>query len=330
MPLSADPEGEGGTEGAGKLSDYYQVDPDQVYVGVGSDDVLSMSFLTFFTSGKRVLFPDITYSFYDVWADLYRIPYTAVPLRDDFTIDPENYIPGSDRFAAEGETLGGIIFPNPNAPTGVELPLSLVEKILAANPDIPVIVDEAYVDFGAESALSLLPKYENLLIVQTFSKSRAMAGLRIGFAIGNKKMIRYLTDVKFSFNSYTMNLPSIVMAEAAAKDAEYFHSLTARIIKTREQFKKDLTALGSPQEYLLQCRLRHACKLLSETNNPIQEIARNVGYDNPLTFSKIFKSYYGISPRAFREQQKTESQGEVRKNAEELPVLLCHCHGAAH
>ena len=159
------------------LSDYYQVDPDQVYVGVGSDDVLSMSFLTFFTSGKRVLFPDITYSFYDVWADLYRIPYTAVPLRDDFTIDPENYIPGSDRFAAEGETLGGIIFPNPNAPTGVELPLSLVEKILAANPDIPVIVDEAYVDFGAESALSLLPKYENLLIVQTFSKSRAMAGL---------------------------------------------------------------------------------------------------------------------------------------------------------
>ncbi|MDD6690818.1 MAG: histidinol-phosphate transaminase [Lachnospiraceae bacterium] len=226
------------------LSDYYQVDPDQVYVGVGSDDVLSMSFLTFFTSGKRVLFPDITYSFYDVWADLYRIPYTAVPLRDDFTIDPENYIPGSDRFAAEGETLGGIIFPNPNAPTGVELPLSLVEKILAANPDIPVIVDEAYVDFGAESALSLLPKYENLLIVQTFSKSRAMAGLRIGFAIGNKKMIRYLTDVKFSFNSYTMNLPSIVMAEAAAKDAEYFHSLTARIIKTREQFKKDLTALG--------------------------------------------------------------------------------------
>lgn len=226
------------------LAGYYHVDPDQIYVGVGSDDVLSMSFLTFFTSGRRILFPDITYSFYDVWADLYRIPYTAVPLQEDFTIDPENYIPASDRFAAKGEEIGGIIFPNPNAPTGVELPLASIERILRANPDIPVIVDEAYVDFGAESALSLLSKYENLLVVQTFSKSRALAGLRIGFAIGNKKMIRYLTDVKFSFNSYTMNLPAIVMAEAAAEDADYFHEITGKVIRTREQFKKDLHRLG--------------------------------------------------------------------------------------
>lgn len=226
------------------LADIYGVDPAQIYVGVGSDDVLSMSFLTFFTSGKRILFPDITYSFYDVWAELYRIPYTMVPLRDDFSIDPENYIPGSASYAGKNENIGGLIFPNPNAPTGVALPLADIERIVKANPDIPVIVDEAYVDFGSESARTLLPKYENLLIIQTFSKSRALAGLRIGFAIGSKKMISYLNDVKFSFNSYTMNLPAIVMAEAAVKDDAYFHSLTDRIIETREAFKKDLSALG--------------------------------------------------------------------------------------
>lgn len=137
-------------------------------MGVGSDDVLSMSFLTFFTAGKKLLFPNITYSFYDVWADLYRIPYTMVPLREDFTIDPENYIPDSPSFAGKGEEVGGIIFPNPNAPTGVELPLEEIERIVSANRDKVVIVDEAYVDFGASSALPLIDRYDNLLVVQTF------------------------------------------------------------------------------------------------------------------------------------------------------------------
>ncbi len=226
------------------LSACYHVDPEQIFVGVGSDDVLSMSFLTFFTGGGRLLFPDITYSFYDVWADLYRIPYTAVPLREDFTINPDNYIPSSSAFAAKGEELAGIIFPNPNAPTGAELDLSAIESIVAANPDCVVIVDEAYIDFGGQSALSLIDRYDNLLIVQTFSKSRAMAGMRIGFAMGSRKLIRYLKDVKFSFNSYTMNLPSILVGTAAAEDVAYWKDITSRIVKTREWFEKELQELG--------------------------------------------------------------------------------------
>ena len=155
-----------------------------------SDDVLSMAFLTFFNSGKPILFPDVTYSFYDVWADLYRIPYHTCALDENWHMNPEDY----------KQPNGGVIFPNPNAPTGVEESQAMIEEILQANPDVVVIVDEAYVDFGGTSALPLLKKYENLLVVQTFSKSRAMAGMRIGFCIGNEKLIHYLNDVKFSFN----------------------------------------------------------------------------------------------------------------------------------
>ena len=158
----------------------YGLKDEQVFVGVGSDDVLAMSFLTFFNSQKPVLFPDITYSFYDVWADLFRIPYECKALDENFCIRKEDYF---------GEN-GGIIFPNPNAPTGVELPLSDIEEILQHNQDVIVIVDEAYVDFGARSALELIDKYENLLVVQTFSKSRSMAGMRIGFACGNAQLIK--------------------------------------------------------------------------------------------------------------------------------------------
>ena len=148
----------------------YGLKDEQVFVGVGSDDVLAMSFLTFFNSDKPILFPDITYSFYDVWADLFRIPYECKALDENFCIRKEDYF---------GEN-GGIIFPNPNAPTGVELPLGDIEEILLHNRDVIVIVDEAYVDFGAKSALELIEKYDNLLVVQTFSKSRSMAGMRIG------------------------------------------------------------------------------------------------------------------------------------------------------
>ncbi len=233
----------------------YHVNPEQVFTGVGSDDVLSMSFLTFFTNGRKILFPDITYSFYDVWADLYRIPYALVPLREDFTIDPENYIPGSTAYAGDApctanggylleKGCGGIVFPNPNAPTGVELPLDAIERIVSANRDCVVIVDEAYIDFGAASAQALIDRYDNLLVVQTFSKSRAMAGMRIGFALGQEKLIRCLKDVKFSFNSYTMNLPSILLGTAAVKDDAYFHETTKKIVRTRERFKKQLRALG--------------------------------------------------------------------------------------
>jgi histidinol-phosphate aminotransferase len=216
------------------LADYYHVSPSQVFVGVGSDDVLSMAFLTFFNSESPILFPDVTYSFYDVWAKLYRIPYETVALDENWHIRPEDY----------RRKNGGIIFPNPNAPTGLLESLDTVEEILAANRDVVVIVDEAYIDFGGISALPLLEKYDNLLVVQTFSKSRAMAGMRIGFCIGNEKLIGYLNDVKFSFNSYTMNYPSQVLGVEAVRDDAYFKETTAKICKTRERVKKELSALG--------------------------------------------------------------------------------------
>lgn len=217
-----------------ELAEYYGVKPSQVFVGVGSDDVLATAFVTFFDSGRPILFPDITYSFYDVWADLYRIPYIKCPLKEDWHLDVEDY----------KQPNGGVIFPNPNAPTGLLEDLSTVEEILEANRDVVVIVDEAYVDFGGVSCLPLLEKYDNLLVVQTFSKSRSMAGLRIGFCIGSEKMIKYLNDVKFSINSYTMNMPSQIMAVEAVRDDAYFKSVTSKIVATRERVKKELIELG--------------------------------------------------------------------------------------
>ena len=216
------------------LADFYHVNPDQVFVGVGSDDVLSMCFLTFFNSEKPVFFPDITYSFYKVWADLYRIPYECQKLDENFKIVKEDYY----------KENGGVIFPNPNAPTGVEASQEMIEDILQHNQDVIVIIDEAYVDFGAETALPLLEKYDNLIVVQTFSKSRSMAGMRIGFAIGNKDLIRAMKDVKYSINSYTMNRTSILAGAACVKDREYFEFTRNRIITTRENAKKDLAELG--------------------------------------------------------------------------------------
>lgn len=216
------------------LADYYGVDKEQVFVGVGSDDVLSMAFLTFFNADAPILFPDVTYSFYDVWADLYRIPYQICALDAQWHLRPEDY----------RQKNGGIIFPNPNAPTGLLEELGTVEEIVAANPGVVVIVDEAYIDFGGASALPLLAKYENLLVVRTFSKSRAMAGLRIGFCIGSKKLIHYLNDVKFSFNSYTMNLPAQALGVAAVRDDAYFREITGRIIATRERVQEELLQLG--------------------------------------------------------------------------------------
>lgn len=216
------------------IADFYQLQEDQVFVGVGSDDVLAMIFMTFFNSKKPILFPDITYSFYDVWADLFRIPYERPALDEDFHIRKEDYF----------RENGGVIFPNPNAPTGVELPLEDVEDIICHNRDVIVIVDEAYVDFGGTSAVSLIEKYDNLLVVQTFSKSRSLAGMRIGFACGNAKLIKYLNDVKYSFNSYTMDRTALAAGVAAVKDQEYFEETCNKIIETREWTKKELKALG--------------------------------------------------------------------------------------
>ena len=183
------------------IAEYYGLKSSQVFVGVGSDDVLAMIFMTFFNSKTPVWFPDITYSFYDVWADMLRIPYEVKPLDENFQIVKEDYY---------GEN-GGVVFPNPNAPTGILMPLSEIEDIIQHNRNVIVVVDEAYIDFGGESALPLIEKYDNLLVVQTFSKSRSMAGMRIGYAMGNEKLIKYINDVKYSFNSYTMNQTALAL-----------------------------------------------------------------------------------------------------------------------
>lgn len=216
------------------LAEYYGVGQDQVFVGVGSDDVIAMSFLTFFNSDRPVLFPDVSYSFYKVWADLFQIPYETPALDEAFFIRPEDYY----------RENGGVIFPNPNAPTGLFMPLSQVEDIIRHNQDVIVMVDEAYIDFGGMSALGLLEKYDNLLVVQTFSKSRSMAGMRIGFAIGHPDLIKALNDVKYSYNSYTMNLPSLVLGTEAVKDEVYFRETLKKIIDTREWSKGRLKELG--------------------------------------------------------------------------------------
>lgn len=216
------------------LAERYHVKKEQVFVGVGSDDVLAMAFLAFFHSQKPILFPDITYSFYPVWAEEFRIPYETVPLDQEFRMVKEDYF----------RENGGVIFPNPNAPTSLELGHKEAEEIIRHNQDAVVIVDEAYVDFGAESVLDLVEKYDNLLVVQTFSKSRSMAGMRIGFAVGSPLLIRYLNDVKYSFNSYTMSQAALSLGVQAVLDEEYFQETTQKIINTREQAKKRMAELG--------------------------------------------------------------------------------------
>ncbi len=210
------------------------VRPEQVFCGVGSDEVLALSFLTFFNSDRPILFPDITYSFYEVWADLFRIPYEKVPLNERFEIVPDEY----------GRPSGGIVFPNPNAPTGVFLSLDAVEEILRSHPDVVTIVDEAYIDFGGDTSIGLVEHYDNLMVVKTFSKSRALAGMRIGYAIAQEPLIRHLKDVKNSFNSYTMSRAAIALGTAAIRDRDYFEKTRARILATREQAKAEFSRLG--------------------------------------------------------------------------------------
>ncbi len=217
-----------------ELARFYHVGTDQIFVGVGSDDVLSMCFLTFFNSKKPVFFPDITYSFYKVWAELYRIPYECQRVDENFRLVKEDYY----------RENGGVIFPNPNAPTALYEELNVVEDIIAHNQDVIVIVDEAYIDFAGRSALELIDKYDNLIVVQTFSKARSMAGMRIGYAISNPGLIRYLNDAKYSFNSYTMNQTSLICGVEAVKDKEYFEEGLRKIINTREWAKGELRRLG--------------------------------------------------------------------------------------
>lgn len=217
-----------------ELAKYHNLNSNQVFVGVGSDDVLGTAFLTFFNSSKPIFFPDVTYSFYDVWADLYRIPYEVKPLDGNFRIIKEDYY----------KENGGVVLANPNAPTSIYENTDFVEDIIKHNQDVIVIVDEAYIDFGGKSAMDLISKYENLLIVRTFSKSRALAGLRIGYAMGNEALIKAINDVKYSYNSYTLNSLSIVAGIASVKDEAYFEQTRNKVIQTRDKYRKLLLELG--------------------------------------------------------------------------------------
>ncbi len=208
----------------------YGVSKNQIFAGNGSDEVLAFSFMAFFNPGKTIVFPNITYSFYPVYASLFRLDYVTTPLDSTFNIPSDQLMNSS----------GGIILANPNAPTGKALPLSAIRDVLAGNPDTVVIVDEAYIDYGGESALGLIDEYPNLLVIQTFSKSRALAGMRIGLAFGDKELICALESVKNSFNSYTLDRLAIIAGTAALRDKEYYRRTTEKVIKTREVFAGEL------------------------------------------------------------------------------------------
>ncbi|MDX9873941.1 MAG: histidinol-phosphate transaminase [Spongiibacteraceae bacterium] len=214
------------------VASYYEVPAAHVFVGNGSDEVLAHIFHALFQHGRPLLFPDITYSFYPVYAGLYAIPYAAVPLDAAFAINPDDY----------QRPNGGIIFPNPNAPTGRLLPLTAIERILAGNPDSVVVVDEAYIDFGGDTAIPLTAQYDNLVVTQTLSKSRSLAGLRVGFAVAQPHLIDALERVKNSFNSYPLDRMALAGAAAAMADREHFEVTRARIIADREALTAALAA----------------------------------------------------------------------------------------
>lgn len=241
------------------IAKYYKVDVSNVFVGNGSDDVLAVAFQSFFNSKMPIVYPDLTYSFYPVWCSLFGIKYKNYPVGDDFRINPEDY----------REKNGGVVIPNPNAPTSLGEGLDFVEKILNYNQDSVVIIDEAYVDFGGTSSIPLIDKYENLLVTGTFSKSRSLAGLRIGFAIGSKALIDVMEAVKNSYNSYTVDSLSIEMGAASIEDDEYFKSTCKKVIKTRERVTLELEKLGfdvldSQTNFIFATHNKHNMKSLFE------------------------------------------------------------------
>ncbi|MCV6588003.1 MAG: histidinol-phosphate transaminase [Marinobacterium sp.] len=216
------------------LAQYHKVERHSVFVGNGSDEVLALAFMAFFRQPEPLLLPATTYSFYDVYCNLYNIDYQQIPLTEDFRIELSDY----------AQPNGGIIFANPNAPTGRALPLNEIEALLQRNTESLVIVDEAYVDFGADSAIELTRRYDNVLVIQTFSKSRSLAGMRVGYAIGHKDLIDGLERVKNSFNSYPLDMLAITTAAASLQDEDYFQQTNQKIIDSREWTAQQLEQLG--------------------------------------------------------------------------------------
>ena len=217
------------------LANHYGLNEAQVFVGNGSDEVLALAFMGYFSTGKPLAFADITYSFYKVYANLYDIEPKLIPLTANFDIRPQDY---------QNLDVSGVVITNPNAPTGKALPLSDIEAVLQANPDVVVLVDEAYVDFGAQSAVALIDQYANLLVVQTFSKSRALAGIRVGYALGHADLIEGLERLKNSFNSYPIDRVALAGATAAVEDDVYLQQICEQTMVTRDWSVAALTELG--------------------------------------------------------------------------------------
>lgn len=217
-----------------EIAKYYSLNKDEVFIGNGSDEILAFSFMTFFSKEKQILFPDISYTFYKVYAELFNLDYKLVKLDDNYNIPLEEL-----KFSN-----GGIIIPNPNAPTGKYIDIEQLRVLIETNKDSVVIIDEAYIDFGGESMVKFIKEYDNLLVIQTLSKSRSLAGLRVGFALGHRDLIEGLNRIKNSINSYTIDRVAIAGAKAAINEQEYFKEITNKIINTRERTVKDLAALG--------------------------------------------------------------------------------------
>lgn len=216
------------------VADMLGVEKEQVLLTNGSDEILNFAFMAYCDKQSKAVFPDISYGFYKVFAEINNVPYKEIPLKEDFTVDVNDYIKES----------GTVFIANPNAPTGINLPLEEIEKLVSSNPDRIVVVDEAYVDFGGESAVKLIGKYDNLLVTQTFSKSRSMAGARLGFGVGSKAVISDLNSIKYSTNPYNVNRLTAAAGLAAVKDVEYFNDNCKEIIKNREYTEEELKKLG--------------------------------------------------------------------------------------
>ena len=264
------------------LAEYYHVDTAQVFVGNGSDEVLAHIFNALFQHEAPLLFPDITYSFYPVYCQLYQIDYQTIPLSDDFEIKVQDF----------QQNNGGIIFPNPNAPTGRLLALDEIEQLLDVNKESVVVIDEAYIDFGGNSAISLVNKYPNLLVTQTLSKSRSLAGMRIGFAIGHEDLIEALVRVKDSFNSYPLGSLVISAAVEAFNDQDYFEQTCQKIIASREWVTNELMALGfevlpSAANFILAKHPQHAAADLATDLRQQGIIVRHFKQDRISQFLRI-------------------------------------------
>lgn len=216
------------------IAEYYNLEKNQIFVGNGSDEVLAFSFMAFFNPNKPIIFPDITYSFYPVYAGLFNIDFEVVYLDEEFNVPTEKFYKNN----------GGIIISNPKAPTAKSISMDAIKDILERNMESVVVIDEAYVDFGGESAIPLINEYPNLLVIQTLSKSRSLAGLRVGFALGQKELIEGLSRIKNSFNSYTLDRLAMIGAIEAFKDDEYFVKTRSKVIKTREEVSVSLIELG--------------------------------------------------------------------------------------